>query len=177
MRFAYADPPYEGVASRYQREAAARGARAAEVDHPALIQRLAREFPDGWALSCKTNSLRGLLPLCPAEVRVMSWVKPFAPAYRGIRPIYSWEPVLLVGGRAHDLEPLVRDSLTLSPRMGIRPRQTTGVLGAKPPAFCRWVLDALGYDPEQDELVDLFPGSGMMGYVASQGRLLDKDTV
>jgi hypothetical protein len=35
-----------------------------------------------------------------------------------------------------------------------------GFVGAKPPAWTRWVLDALGYDPERDEVVDLFNGSG-----------------
>ena len=130
MRFAYADPPYEGQASKYRREALVNGRVSAEVDHPALIARLIAGYPDGWALSCKTNSLRGLLPLCPERIRVMAWVKPFVPAYKGIRPIYSWEPVLLMGGRIR--EELVRDSLTLSPRMGLRPRQTTNALGGKP---------------------------------------------
>lgn len=166
MRFAYADPPYEGMASRYSREARAVNREASEVDHPTLIVRLRDEFPDGWALSCKTNSLRGLLPLCPDDVRVLAWLKPFVPAYRGVRPIYSWEPVILVGGRARERTLLVRDSLVLSPRMGLMPRKTTGPLGAKPPVFCRWILDALGYDPALDEMVDLFPGSGVMGRVA-----------
>ena len=171
MRFAYADPPYEGMASRYTREARSHGAVSSEVSHPALIARLLAEFPDGWALSCKTNSLRGLLPLCPASVRVLAWVKSFAPAYKGIRPVYTWEPVLLCGGRARERNLLVLDALNLSPRMGVAPRKTSGVLGAKPPGFCRWVLDALGYNPETDELVDLFPGSGIMGRVAAQGIL------
>lgn len=171
MRFAYADPPYEGMATRYSREAAARGAQSSEVDHPALIARLVAEYPDGWALSLKTNSLRGLLPLCPDGTRVLAWVKPFVPAYKGIRPVYSWEPVLMLGGRARDLELMVRDSLVQSPRMGLKPRQTTNALGGKPPAFCRWVLDALGYDPRVDIIDDLFPGSGVMGQVADQGIL------
>jgi hypothetical protein len=33
------------------------------------------------------------------------------------------------------------------------------------------VLDLLGYDPAIDEIVDLFPGSGIMGAVAAQGVL------
>ena len=34
-----------------------------------------------------------------------------------------------------------------------------GLVGAKPEAFCRWVLDLLGY-VEGDEVVDVFPGTG-----------------
>ena len=32
--------------------------------------------------------------------------------------------------------------------------------GAKPEAFCRWVLDLLGYDDTQDTIDDLFPEPG-----------------
>lgn len=170
VRFAYADPPYEGQAYKYAREARAHGRVSREVDHPALIGRLIAEFPDGWALSCKTGSLRGLLPLVPERHRVMAWLKPFVPAYKGIRPVYSWEPVILVGGRAPQSDLIVKDSLVLGPQMGLRPRQTTGTLGAKPRAFCEWVLAALGYQ-NGDELVDLFPGSGVMSALAAQERM------
>jgi hypothetical protein len=43
--------------------------------------------------------------------------------------------------------------------------------GTKPPPFCRWVLDLLGYDPNRDELVDLFPGEGAMTRATAQHRL------
>ncbi|MDM4761906.1 hypothetical protein QT381_02665 [Galbitalea sp. SE-J8] len=33
------------------------------------------------------------------------------------------------------------------------------VVGAKPAAFCRWVFDLLGAEP-QDDFTDVFPGSG-----------------
>ena len=42
-----------------------------------------------------------------------------------------------------------------------------GLTGAKPEAFCRWVLDLLGYT-EGDEMVDMFPGTGVMGHVEAQ---------
>jgi hypothetical protein len=71
---AYADPPYIGQAAKYY---AGQPDYAGEVDHRALIQRLVADFPDGWALSCTSNSLRFLLPLCPQDVRVGAWVKPF----------------------------------------------------------------------------------------------------
>lgn len=172
MRFAYADPPYEGRAvQNYGREARMNGRKAREVNHPMLIRHLLEEFPDGWALSLKTNSLRGLLPLCPPEVRVLSWSKTMSTGYPGIRPTYSWEPVLLVGGRAKEKEVLVKDSLRSSPRMDVHPRLTNGVCGSKPAIFCRWIADCLGYEPE-DDLVEIFPGDSLMPNVLAQGVLL-----
>jgi hypothetical protein len=35
--------------------------------------------------------------------------------------------------------------------------------GAKPPLFCQWLFACLGLEPT-DEFVDLFPGSGAVGY-------------
>lgn len=45
-----------------------------------------------------------------------------------------------------------------------------GFTGAKPPAVTRWVLDLLGADPD-DEVVDLFPGSGAVAAAAAQLRM------
>lgn len=174
MRFAYADPPYPGQASKYQREAKANGRKASEVDHAELIDRLVHDYADGWALSTSSSGLKMVLALCPAKVRVCAWVKPFVPAYKGIRPVYSWEPVILCGGRKPSGvdDPLTRDSLFMSPRMGMRPRQTTAPLGAKSREFCRWILDLLNFQPG-DDLDDIFPGSGVMGSVVRnyQGAL------
>lgn len=39
-----------------------------------------------------------------------------------------------------------------------------GLVGAKPPAFCEWILDLLGWEPG-DQLDDLFPGTGVMAEV------------
>ena len=44
-----------------------------------------------------------------------------------------------------------------------------GLVGAKPEAFCAWVLDLLGWEPD-DELHDLFPGTGVMGRVIEMRR-------
>lgn len=55
---------------------------------------------------------------------------------------------------------------------GAHDSTSIGFPGAKPAAWTRWVLDALGYDPETDELVDLFPGSGSITAAATQGVLL-----
>jgi hypothetical protein len=41
-----------------------------------------------------------------------------------------------------------------------------GLVGAKPESVCRWILDLLNVQPG-DEVVDLFPGTGIMGRVAT----------
>src|SRR3954469_12856448 len=73
MRFAYADPPYVGQAKKHYNH----DPNCAEVDHRELVARLVVQYPDGWALSLSSPSLRQILALCPADVRVMAWVKPF----------------------------------------------------------------------------------------------------
>lgn len=45
-----------------------------------------------------------------------------------------------------------------------------GLTGAKSEVFCRFVLDLLNYQ-EGDEVIDLFPGTGIMGEVLAQRRL------
>ncbi len=67
MRFSYADPPYLGQAAKHYAD---QPDYAGEVDHAELIERLCRDYPDGWALSCSSPSLKVLLPLCPDDVRV-----------------------------------------------------------------------------------------------------------
>lgn len=49
------------------------------------------------------------------------------------------------------------DVLTYRP--GARRTDPHRVIGAKPAAFCRWVFDLLGAEP-QDEFTDIFAGSG-----------------
>ncbi|HMB37396.1 MAG TPA: hypothetical protein VKV41_25340 [Methylomirabilota bacterium] len=147
MRFAYADPPYPGYAGYYPEQT--------EVDQPRLIHQLVHEYPDGWALSTKSSALRELLPLCPDDVRVLAWVKPYTPFRAGVTVAYAWEPVLVRGGRKRPrTEDTVRDwhleSASLNGRI---------LIGAKPPGFCHWVLDVL-YALPGDEIVDLFPGTG-----------------
>jgi hypothetical protein len=125
-----------------------------EVYHPALIDYLGSW--DGWALSTASGSLRELLPLCPPDVRVGAWVKPYAQFKPTVRPQYAWEPVIFHGGRHwKDRAGLTaRDWLTAMP---VRP--TAGVMGQKPEPFSWWVFRLLGAQPG-DEFCDLFPGSG-----------------
>ena len=155
-RFAYADPPYPGLAKRYYRH---HRDYAGEVDHAKLVARLVREFPDGWALSTSARSLRDVLSLCPSEVRIAAWVRGERPV-KSYSPLQSWDPVIYCGGRPmlpSDVDARRVDSLVHV----ARPRLTdpNRVIGAKPAEFCWWLFKLLGALPG-DELVDVFPGSG-----------------
>jgi hypothetical protein len=158
MRFAYADPPYLGKgASHYGKH----HPDAADWDNPdthrALVARLTADYPDGWALSMLSTNLHALLPMCSADVRIAAWVKPFAAYKRNVRNAYTWEPVILRGGRtsSRDGAPVTRDHLA-EPITMLR-----GLPGAKPDRFCDWVLAMLGAIPG-DTIDDLFPGTGAM---------------
>lgn len=108
-RYAYADPPYIGQANRHY--------QCDEIDHAQLVATLCVWFPDGWALSTGNDrgTLRTVLNLCPPDVRVMAWVKPWCSFKPGVNPAYAWEPVIVGGGR------LVQ---------GTRSRSATGCLPA-----------------------------------------------
>lgn len=153
MKFAYADPPYIGQAKRhYGKEESYAG----EVDHAALIERLVVDYPDGWALSCSSPSLRVLLPLCPSDTRVMAWVKPFCIFKPNVNPAYAWEPVLVRGGRRRGRNlPTVRDWVSANITL------KKGLVGAKPEAFCFWLFEVLGAE-RGDTLDDLFPGTSIV---------------
>lgn len=148
MRFAYADPPYIGMARRHY------GPDAAEVNHPLLVEWLCRDF-DAWALSCSTPSLRDVLPVCPPETRVCAWVKPWAVFKANVRLAYAWEPVLLYGVRQSS----DRSELTVRDWVSAAITMQRGTVGAKPEAFSRWLFAAAGLTPA-DEFHDVFPGSG-----------------
>lgn len=152
MRFAYADPPYPGLARRYY--------GTEEVDHPELIARVCREFPDGWALSTSSEALRDVWAICPAGARVACWVKGPRPCVSW-RPRSAWEPLIVVGGRPRRLEVAedLSDVLLWGGRQHSHP---DALVGMKPAAFCEWMFRQLGA-MAGDELVDLFPGSGAVG--------------
>lgn len=196
-RFAYADPPYPGQALRhYGKEGDPFVGDVAEVDHAELIERLERDFPDGWALSTSVPALADILALCPTAearkkrtwngrggvqagsgVRVGAWLKqagcPFPPS----RVMWTWEPVIfrIPHWRQRHTHDYVHDTLIAS-----NPRGFLGgtLVGQKPAAFCHWVFDVLGMGRD-DELVDLFPGSGAVGYAFDAWRnqlsLFDQD--
>lgn len=156
MRFAYADPPYPGLARKYY------GAdpRCAEVDHRELIDRLVAEFPDGWALSTSAAALRDVLLLCPPGVRVCPWIRG-ARRGKAWRPRNAWEPLIVSGGRPRQVA--VVEDLSDVLLWGGRQHSHPGALvGMKPAAFAEWMFRQLGAG-QGDELVDLFPGSGAIG--------------
>lgn len=164
MKFAYADPPYLGQGSKHY---GALHADAADCDDPAwhraLIERLCDEFPDGWALSLHTPSLKTILAMCPEDVRIGAWIKPFAAFKKNVTRAYAWEPVILRGGRPIPVsQPTVRDWIE-SPAVSEPITMLRGFPGAKPARFCFWLFDWLNMIPE-DEFVDLFPGSGAVGH-------------
>lgn len=149
MRFGYADPPYPGLARRYY--------DCAEVDHAELVDRLVREFPDGWALSTSAKALPMVLRLCPDDVRVCPWVNGERRSLAH-RPRVAWEPLIVCGGRERVIEPQepCPDVLVYSGRQHSHP---DALVGMKPAAFGEWLFRMLGAAPG-DELVDLFRGSG-----------------
>lgn len=156
MRMAYADPPYFGCGKHY----AAHHPNALDWDrietHKALIDRLMDEFRDGWAMSLSSTSLHVLLPLCPTDVRISAWVKPFAVFKPNVNPAYAWEPVIWRGGR-----PRTREQDTARDWVAANITLQRGLVGAKPRDFCVWVLQLLNVE-KGDEFVDLFPGTSAM---------------
>lgn len=145
MKIAYADPPYIGCAKKYPEQT--------EVDHQKLILDL--EGYDAWALSCHSPSLKILLPMCPDNVRVGAWVKPFCSFKPNVNPAYAWEPVLYVPlPRARGVD-TVRDWVSANITL------QKGIAGAKPTNFCYWLFELLGASPT-DEFYDLYLGTGVV---------------
>lgn len=150
MRLAYADPPYPGCASLYK----GHSDYAGEVDHEALIKRLESDF-EGWVLHTSSVALSIVLPLIPAEVRVMAWVKSFAAFKRNVSVAYAWEPVIIKAAR----KPVVSHRLIMRDWIECPITLRKGLAGAKPENVCLWAFEMLGARPD-DDLADLFPGTG-----------------
>ena len=154
MNFAYADPPYLGCGALYAKHHPDALVWDDPETHRLMIERMADEYLDGWAMSCSTPSLRTILPMTPPDCRVGAWVKPFAVFKPNVRVAYAWEPVIFRGGRKGTREQdTVRDWLAESITL------RRGLTGAKPRKFCLWVFDLLNAQPG-DTLNDMFPGSG-----------------
>jgi hypothetical protein len=186
MRLAIADPPYprfvgsggskpraarwygDGQRSQKDRPADYHPDAAAWDDHARhrrLLVDLMLGF-DGWAIATTPDGLAAYGALPPAA-RIMAWVKPNAsPGSHRLRSL--WEAVILYppeGRRSNrNGAGMVSDVMTANaPRLGFP--------GAKPVEWTRWVLDALGYDEDEDEVVDVFHGSGSVAAALSQTRL------
>lgn len=157
MKAAYADPPYLGCSAKHYSHL---HASAADYDDPethrALIERLCDEY-ECWALSLHEPSLRTILAMCPDDVRVGAWVKPFAAFKANVTRAYAWEPVIFRFSR-----PRTRKQTTWRDFVSEPITMRRGFPGAKPDAFCYWVFDGLNLVPE-DEFHDLFPGSDAVG--------------
>lgn len=152
IRFAYADPPYPGCAKRHYAKDPS-GIEAKEVDHRELIE-LLMTF-DAWALSTHTPALRDILPMCPPDVRLASWVKPFCSYKPNVRVAYAWEPLLFYGARKKQN----KKQLTIRDWVSENITMRRGTHGAKPDRFCFWLFEVIGLSLD-DEFYDLFPGSG-----------------
>lgn len=155
MKIAYADPPYPGCAHLYRGHADYGG----EVDHLVLAT-LLHQY-DGWCLHTSSVALHEVQELFaaagwpPSTYRLMSWVKPFAAFKANVSVAYAWEPVLVYAAR----KPVVKPGMTYRDWCSEPITLKRGLTGAKPEAVCRWLFEVMGCDPE-DELVDLFPGTG-----------------
>ena len=169
MKFAYADPPYLGCCGKFYKHFHPDGRCWDDIDtHSRLIERLTVEYPDGWALSITSVSLRAILSLCPTDVRVAAWVKSFCIFKKGVRPAYAWEPIIFRGGRnpnaGYGHAPPEKGGKQNTPKDFIVEPITLrkGLTGAKPEKVCLWILDLLNFIPG-DICDDLFPGTGIMG--------------
>lgn len=197
MRLAIADPPYppqiterydlaDGTARLVTRSRARRyygdGPREKDVTpadfhpdagawddparHRALLEDLLEQY-DGWAIATTLDGLDCYRPM-PPGARTLIWRK--LTSMRGghriettLEAVIVWTPV---GRRSRTgLLAQVPDFLQAEP-------SSAGFAGAKPPRWTRWILDALGYDQDEDTVADLFPGSGAVSAEVSQGVIL-----
>lgn len=173
-----ADPPYLGRSDRWYGKGRGSGRGLHKADnhpeaykwddpdmHEDMVAKLVAGY-EGFAIAAAADTLPLYQAWCPDDVRVMIWHRRNAPP-SGSRLQNSWEPVLVRipedrRGRVKGLS--VRDVLDA-------PADRVGFAGAKPPEWTRWVLAALGYDPQTDTVTDLFNGSGSVAY-ALEGMLL-----
>lgn len=150
----YADPPYIGCAHLYKDHPDYRG----EVDHARLIEELEYAY-DGWILhaAATPRSMAVIAPLVEKieGARWCTWVKGFAAFKKNVPVAYAWEPVIIKPARKPVVSKRqvnrdwIQESITLK----------RGLTGAKPEKVCHWAFELVGAHPE-DELIDLFPGTG-----------------
>jgi len=152
MRACYADPPYIGQAKNHY----SNDPRCDEVDHQKLVLEL--EKFDCWALSCSSPTLNQILNVCPKDVRIGSWVKPFCAFKPNVNPAYAWEPVVFRVSRTKEHK-RTREQRTIRDWHSENITLQTGCAGAKPEGFCYWVFEFLNLTPT-DTLFDMYPGSG-----------------
>lgn len=121
--------------------------------HRALLESLL-ETADAFAIATSPDGLAAYGAL-PSAARIMAWVKPNGqPGSHRLRS--TWEPVILypAEGRRSNRNGRGAISDTL-----ICPSPRVGFIGAKPPEWTKWVLEAMSYE-RGDVVVDMFTGSG-----------------
>lgn len=154
MRIGFADPPYIGCAYLYKDHPDYAG----EVDMAALIERLDADY-DGWLLHTHATpeAFAFLAPLVKAKegARWCAWVKTFAAFRRNVPVAYAWEPVIIKPAR----KPVVSKRMVMRDWIDCPMTMRKGLTGVKPEKVCHWAFELLGARPE-DELCDLFPGTG-----------------
>jgi len=74
---------------------------------------------------------------------------------RNVSVAYAWEPVFVKAAR----KPIVSTRHISRDWVDAPITLKRGLVGAKPEKVCWWAFEMLGARPE-DELVDLFPGTG-----------------
>jgi hypothetical protein len=158
VKFAYADPPYQGQAKKHYRQ---HKDYAGEVDHAALIGEMEFLY-DGWALSLSMKSLPAIIRLCPDDVLVLAWFKPIAPPL-GDHRRYSWEPVIMRPVRQYGPGYVPTAIVESPPQFTFRKKPGSHVIGEKPEKFAHWLFASAGLTRD-DELFDLFPGSGAIAH-------------
>lgn len=169
MRLGYADPPYIGCAHLYRDHPDYAG----EVNPVDLVNKLQHEF-DGWVLhtSATPDAIAVLGPLvAKTGARWCSWRKGFAAFKRNVSVAYAWEPVIIKAARKPVVSKrlVMRDWIDTDIQRSITLKR--GLTGAKPEAVCHWAFELLGARPD-DELADLFPGTGAVSraWVTWQGK-------
>lgn len=166
MRLAIADPPYpprrrarnrdpNDVVKRASRWYADQHAASADWDDPARHRQLLIDLQDqydGWAIATTSDGIAVYGDL-PPGARLLAWVRmngqPGGARLRG-----CWEAVIARPARVRGRGEIPDVLIAGKPRVAF--------IGAKPARWTHWVLDALGYDPDQDTVDDLFPGSGLV---------------
>lgn len=150
LRIAYADPPYIGCAHLYKDHPDYAG----EVNHRNLIFDLTANY-DGFILHASAPSLPEIAGIIPEDSRIMAWVKPFAAFKKNVSVAYAWEPVIIRSAR----KPVVSKRLVMRDWIDCPITMKKGLTGVKPEKVCHWAFEMVGATPD-DELVDLFPGTG-----------------
>lgn len=160
MRLAYADPPYPGQSKKHYADHAD---YAGEVDHAELVARLEAEY-DGWILHTSSTALASILPLAPTA-RVCIWTKTFCAFKRNVPLAYAYEPVLIRRLRKQTVDggEIMRDWIAEPMTM------KRGLAGAKPERVVHWALRCAGAERD-DEVIDLYPGSGAVGRAVETWR-------